>query len=54
MEDIGSNMQSIMKQLPQKAQTELIPQLKTSNTIDIIIGKSQLRCSFVQAFTMSG
>ena len=35
MEDIGcSIMQSIMKQLPQKTQTELIPQLKTSNTIE--------------------
>lgn len=34
MEDIGSVIQSIMKQLPQEAQTELLPQLRTSDTIE--------------------
>ena len=34
MKDIGSIMLSIMKQLPQKAQNQLIPQLTISNEID--------------------
>jgi len=34
MNDIGSIMMSIMKQLPQKAQNQLIPQLAISNEID--------------------
>ena len=34
MEDIGAIMLSIMKQLPQKAQNQLIPQLAISKEID--------------------
>ncbi|NTW73081.1 MAG: IS1634 family transposase [Eubacteriaceae bacterium] len=34
MNDIGSIMLSIMKQLPQKAQNQLVPQLAISNEID--------------------
>src|SRR5665648_1301226 len=34
MEDIGAIMLSIMKQLPQKAQNQLIPQLASSKEID--------------------
>ena len=34
MEDIGSIMLSIMKQLPQEAQIQLIPQLTNSKEID--------------------
>ncbi|MFZ3100635.1 MAG: hypothetical protein WA131_09940 [Desulfitobacteriaceae bacterium] len=34
MKDISTIMLSIMKQLPQKAQNQLIPQLTISNEID--------------------